>query len=189
MIRLLLGSLIAAIVLFGFGAAFWTCPIPYAYVEKPSSSNEALGSALREHLPNDGIYLVPGLQTENSAAQDKAHAGPVATIHYRRDGIEPRSMESLGVGFLHGWVTTFLLGVLLQVARPPRFGQRVTLVTIAGLALTNYIIIGNGLYWFQPWPWLVLNAAYTASAMLVTGLILGAVIVPAVEEPKEPGQG
>lgn len=185
MIRLLLGSLIAAIVLFGFGAAFWTCPIPYAYVEKPSSSNEALGSALREHLPNDGIYLVPGLQSDPSTARDKAHAGPVATIHYRRDGIAPRSSESLGVGFLHGWVTTFLLGVLLRVARPPRFGQRVTLVTIAGLALTNYIVLGNGIYWFQPWPWLVLTAAYTASAMLVTGLILGAVIVP----PPQPRTG
>lgn len=188
MIRLLLGSLIAAIVLLGFGAAFWTCPIPYAYVEKPSSSNEALGSALREHLPNDGIYLVPGLQTDPSSAQVKAHAGPVATIHYRRDGIEPRSTESLGVGFLHGWVTTLLLGVLLQVARPPRFGQRVTLVTIAGLAMTNYIVIGNGIYWFQPWPWLVLNAAYTASAMLVTGLILGAVISPSPGESTDAGQ-
>src|SRR6187402_1731285 len=108
MTRLLLGSLIAAVVLFGFGAAFWTCPAPYAYVEKPSQGSEALGKVLRDHLPNDGVYLVPGNDSDPETRLKLYQAGPVATIHYRRDGVEPMDPTTLTIGFLHGWVTTFL---------------------------------------------------------------------------------
>ncbi len=176
--RILLGSLVAAIVLFAFGGAFWTCPIPYAYVEKPTTSGAALASALREHLPNDGLYLVPGMDTDPAKSQEQYRKGPVATIHYRREGVEPMSPAVLTTGFFHGWITTALLAVLLRIAALPRFGQRWTVVTLAGVACANYMTLGDGIYWFQPWPWLILNAAYNSAAMLVAGLVLAAFIKP-----------
>lgn len=182
MIRTLLGSLIAAVLLFGFGAAFWTCPTPYAYVEKPSQGVEALGKALREHLPNDGLYLVPGQTPDPDETLSLYRRGPVATIHYRKDGVEPMTRELLVTGFLHGWVTTLLLAITLRLCSLPRFGQRLLVVTLAGLAVVNYTTLGDGIYWFQPWPWLLLNAAYNAVAMLLVGAILGAIVRP--DRPK-----
>jgi len=178
--RFLIGSFAAAVVLFIFGAAFWTCPIPYAYVEKPSSNNEALGSVLRDHLPNDGLYLVPGISENPADSIERYRKGPVATIHYRREGVEPRSSSVLILGFFHGWVTTALLAALLRLAPLPRFGQRLMVVTLAGLAAANYMKLGDGIYWFQPWPWLVLNASFDAVAMLITGLVLAAIVKPAL---------
>jgi hypothetical protein len=176
--RVFFGSLAAAVVLFAFGAAFWTCPIPYAYVEKPTTSNSDLAAALREHLPNDGLYLVPGIGADPAKTQEAYRHGPVATLHYRREGVEPMSPGVLGTGFVHGWITTALLALLLNVAALPRFGQRVTVVTLAGIACANYMNLGDGIYWFQPWPWLILNASYNAAAMLMAGLVLGALVKP-----------
>ncbi len=186
MIRTLLGSFVAAAVLFGFGAAFWTCPTPYAYVEKPSQGAEALGKALREHLPNDGLYLVPGRNADAAEELKAYRRGPVATIHYRKDGAEPMTPELLVTGFLHGWVTTLLLAITLRLCSLPRFGQRLLVVTLAGLAVVNYATLGDGIYWFQPWPWLLLNAAYNSVAMLLVGAILGAIVRPGRPKPAEP---
>lgn len=188
MTRLFFGSLVAALVLFGFGAAFWTCPTPYAYVEKPSQGSAALGAVLRDHLPNDGLYLVPGNDSDPDTRLKLYQAGPVATIHYRRDGVEPMAPETLTIGFLHGWVTTFLLGCLLRIASLPRYGQRLLLILLAGLAAANYMKLGDGIYWFQPWPWLVLNAAYDAVAFLVAGAILAGIVKPAIPKPDPAAQ-
>jgi hypothetical protein len=179
MIRTLLGSFIAAVLLFGFGAAFWNCPTPYAYVEKPSQGSDALGKALREHLPNDGLYLVPGKAATPEETLNLYRRGPVATIHYRKDGVEPMSPELLVTGFFHGWVTTLLLAITLRLCALPRFGQRLLVVTLTGLAVVNYSKLGDGIYWFQPWPWLLLNAAYDAVAFLLVAAILGAIVKPA----------
>ncbi len=176
--RVFFGSLAAAVVLFAFGAAFWTCPIPYAYVEKPATSSSDLAAALREHLPNDGLYLVPGIDADPAVTQKAYRQGPVATLHYRREGVDPMSPGVLGTGFVHGWITTALLALVLHVAALPRFGQRVTVVTLTGIACANYMNLGDGIYWFQPWPWLILNASYNATAMLVAGLVLGALVKP-----------
>ncbi|HAB19341.1 MAG TPA: hypothetical protein DCE44_23290 [Verrucomicrobiales bacterium] len=176
--RFLLGSFVAALVLFAFGAAFWTCPIPYAYVEKPSTADGSLGAALREHLPNDGLYLVPGIHADPSVTLDQYQRGPVATIHYRRDGVTPMAPEALVAGFFHGWITTAFLAIMLRLAALPRYGQRLMLVTLAGLAAANYMKLSDGIYWYQPWPWLVLNAAYDAAAFLVAGSVLAAIVKP-----------
>lgn len=179
MIRTLLGSFVAAVVLFGFGAAFWTCPTPYAYIEKTSQGPEALAKALREHLPNDGLYLVPGRSADPKEEAEAYRRGPIATIHYRKDGAEAMNPTTLALGFLHGWFTTLLLAVTLRLANLQRFGQRLLLVTLAGVAVVNYANLGDGIYWFQPWPWLLLNAAYNSVAMLIVGAILGALVRPA----------
>ena len=176
--RMIAGSFVAALALFAFGAAFWTCPIPYAYVEKASVNDAELGQALRSQLPNDGIYLIPSITSNHEAAQALYRKGPVVTIHYRKDGVEPMSPGVLIAGFFHGWLTTLLLAGMLRIASLPRFGQRVLLVTLGGVAAANYMELGAGIYWFQPWPWLVLNAAYDAAAFLVTGLVLAAFIKP-----------
>jgi hypothetical protein len=174
--RFILGSFLAAIALFAFGAAFWTCPIPYAYVEKPSTVEGAFADTLREHLPNDGLYLVPGVHADPNVTLEQYRRGPVATIHYRRDGTEPMNPATLTLGFFHGWITTALLALMLHLTALPRYGQRLTLVTLAGLAAANYMKLGDGIYWYQPWPWLVLTAAYDAAAFLVAGCVLAAIV-------------
>jgi len=181
--RIVLGSFVAALALFVFGAAFWTCPIPYAYVEKASADDSELGRLLRNALPNDGVYLIPSPANAPETAMALYRQGPVATIHYRRGGAEPMAPSLFVTGFLHGWVTTFLLALLLHLAAPPRFGQRLLLVALAGIAVTNYTVLNDGIYSFQPWPWLLLNAAYDAAAFLMAGLVLAGIVKPGAPAP------
>ena len=68
------------------------------------------------------------------------------TIHHRRAS-NPSAF--FGTGFIHGWVTTFLLAGLLHSHRTPLLpGQRLFIVTFAGLAVTNYTVIRPGIYWY-----------------------------------------
>lgn len=183
MLRIVIGSAVAALVLFAFGAAFWTCPIPYAYVEKPAVGDRELGEALRNSLPNDGLYLIPSPATDHESSRRLHQQGPVVTIHYRKDGASPMSPSVLTQGFFHGWITTFLLAGLVHLTARPRFGQRLLLVTLAGAAGANYMVLGAGIYWFQPWPWLILNAAYDSVAFIVCGLVLAAIVKPGGSKP------
>ena len=181
MMRIVLSSFVAAIVLFVFGAAFWTCPIPYAYVEKATVADAELSQVLRNALPNDGLYLVPSPAGDPEALQKLYGQGPVVTIHYHKDGVEPMAPAVLVQGFFHGWITTFLLAGLVHLTARPRFGQRLLLVTLAGAAGANYMVLGAGIYWFQPWPWLLLNAAYDAVAFVLCGLVLAALVKPTTD--------
>ena len=109
MMRIVLSSFVAAIVLFVFGAAFWTCPIPYAYVEKATVADAELSQVLRNALPNDGLYLVPSPAGDPEALQKLYRQGPVVTIHYHKDGVEPMAPAVLVQGFFHGYDYTAAL--------------------------------------------------------------------------------
>lgn len=178
MFKLVLGSFLSAMALFVFGAAFWTSPLPYRFVAKPARGDAGLGQALRDHLPVDGLYLVPGIETDPKDAPAAYRAGPVATIHFRKGGVEAMSPSVFINGFLQGWAATSLLALLLRLAPQPRYGLRVLVVVTAASASAIYMKLGDGIYWFQPWPWLVLNAAYDVVAFLVAGLVLAAFIKP-----------
>ncbi|MCW5557059.1 MAG: hypothetical protein KIT22_04375 [Verrucomicrobiae bacterium] len=183
--RILLGSFLAALALFVFGAVFWTSPIPYAYVEKAGTDDVELGRLLRNALPNDGVYIVPSPANPTETVMALHRQGPLATIHYHRGGTEPMSPSTFVAGFFHGWVTTFLLALLLHLAARPRCGQWLLLVALAGIAVTNYTSLGDGIYWSHPWPWLVLNAAYNAAAILIAGLVLSAIVKPGASPSPE----
>ncbi|MBX3733926.1 MAG: hypothetical protein KF791_15225 [Verrucomicrobiae bacterium] len=183
MTRLFLGSFLAAVAMFVFGAGFWTCPIPFVYVERPSVDEAELAQTLRQALPNDGFYRIPSAPGDRTRAAPSHREGPVVSIHYRRDGFDVMAPSVLAAGFLHGWGTTFLLAGLLHLAARPRFGQRLLLVSLAGVAGASFMVLGPGIYWFHPWPWLLLNAAYDAAAFVIAGAVLAAVVKPAPKRP------
>jgi hypothetical protein len=176
---LTLGSFLAALALFFFGAAFWISPFPYGFVEKPTLGEEALGRLLRESLPRTGLYLVPGTGTAPEEATRLYKQGPVATIHYRAEGVDSMSPSVFIRGFLVSWVTTALLALILRLGGGARYGTRLTQVVASGLAAAVYLRLGDGIWWFQPWPWLVLTDAYDLAAFTVAGLVLAAFVKPA----------
>jgi len=176
---LTLGSFLAALAMFVFGAAFWICPLPYRVAGTPSLGDEALGRLLKDALPKDGLYLVPGVQGKPEEIQSRYRQGPVATIHYHSGGVEPMSPPMLVRGFLLGWATTGLLALLLRLGGNTSYWSRVLQVAAAGAAAALYLRIGDGIWWYQPWPWLVLTAGYDLAVFTLAGLVLAKFVRPA----------
>jgi hypothetical protein len=178
MIKLVLGTFLSALAIFAFGAVFWMSPIHEPYVGKTKSGDEAVGRFLREEFPQAGYYRIPGVQANDDETVRLHRAGPVATIHFRPEGVEPMAPSVMIRGFLHGWVTVALLALVLRLATPATYGSRVLLVAVAGAAGVVYTRLGDGIWWFQPWPWLILTAAYGFAVFLIAGLVLAAFVKP-----------
>ena len=182
MLKLTLGSLLAALAIMVFGAVFWMSPFPYRYAAKSPLTETALGAALKPLLPATGTYLLPGYTSDLAAAAGLAQQGPIVTIHYRAEGADTMSPEVFARGFLHGWVVMALLALVLRLAAHPSYWGRVLIVGVAGMAGAIYMRLGDGVWMFQPWPWLWVTTVYDTLTFFLAGLVLAAFTKPAAPE-------
>lgn len=178
--QLLLGSLLAAVALFIWGAIFWMSPIASSVLGH-ATDDEAAGRALLESFPESGTYVVPSEKNDESTFTRLHEAGPIATIHVRREGAPAMAPQVFVYGFLHGLLTCFLLGLLMRMALPglPTYGLRVGFATLAGLTAAVFLELGQVIWWLQPWGLHLLNLIWGATAALIAGLVLAYFLRPA----------
>ena len=171
--NLFLGSLLAAIAVFLFGAAYWMSPpVQGGFGVPPQPA--ALGKSLLDQLPGSGVYVVPtavGTPAEQDAA---ARQGPLAIIHYQRDGQPAMEPALLFRGFLLIWLTMALMAFLLRLTAPalPTYGRRVLLVVVTGLIVAANSDWGATVWWHHSAVFAGLSSLYNVLAFLIAGLIL-----------------
>jgi hypothetical protein len=183
--RFILGSVIGAVVLFIWGAIFWTNPLPYSVVPRAKDERQ-LGTLLREQLPISGTYLLPHPSDPPETMNQLSLDGPIATIHLVREGrpmMEPRTFM---VGFVHGFVVVLLIGMLMIIALPAlsTYASRVRFATLIGIASALFVHAGSVIWMHEGRPWHEVNAIYEVSSCFIVGLVLGAFIKPAPASPK-----
>src|SRR5439155_15231765 len=98
--RFMIGSLVATIVMYVWGAVFWMSPQPYQVLQR-TANDAAIGKLLRDNFPESGTYLVPGQYNDKQTLPALFKAGPIATIHLQREGAEMMSPMVLVSGFIH----------------------------------------------------------------------------------------
>ncbi len=174
-----LGSLLAAVAMFVWGAIFWMSPLPYSALER-TSDDAATGKSLLDHFPKSGTYLLPGQYNDQKALAALTQAGPVATVHLQREGQAVMPPSVFIFGFVHEFLTVFLIALLIKMALPAlgSYRSRVGFVALAGLAAAFFTNAGNPIWWHHPWPWCLFTGIYDVTAWLVAGLVLAAFIKP-----------
>jgi hypothetical protein len=179
MTKLTLGTVLATIVMFVWGAVFWMNPLPYTYLEK-TADDAAAGKALLEHFPQSGTYIIPGPHHEAEVLTRLHEAGPLATVHVVTAGRPAMSGATFGLGFLQELVAVTLVGALLRLARSAlgSYVARVRFVTLAGFAIAVFGSLGAPIWWNHPWPFHVVSAIYDVTAWFVAGLVLAAFVRP-----------
>lgn len=189
MSRLLIGALLAAVVLFVWGALFWVVlPLRFA-VLRPVPGDEAVVSLLKKSLPQDGVYLSPFPDEERFTADPKEagaefsrrqQEGPVLQITYRKDGVSPRSLAAFALGFGQVLLSSLLIGSLLTLALPglPTYTSRVLFVFLAGVFAAVTVSLSPPIWFHQPWELPLFNALYHASGWFVAAFVLAAVVRP-----------
>lgn len=183
--RILLSALLAAVAIFIWGFIFWAA-LPFgASTMKTIPSEDAVRSSLSSNLSESGVYYFPGMDanaTDKAAAEksyrDKATAGPRGLILFKKEGGEPMDPATLVWGFVHGFISAVLVGILLVMALPalPMYGQRVAFVTLAGIFAAYAVDSGYYNWWFFPGGFILANAIYTIIAWLLAGLIMARLI-------------
>lgn len=173
MSKLILGSLLAAIVMFVFGAVFWMSPISHG-VLGTTADDKAAGQALLEHFPATGNYAIPGMNNDEATSTSLAEAGPIAFVSIQREGGKLMDPKYLGIGLLQYFLTMLLAGSVLRKVGSayPSYGSRVGLVALFGVLVGLLGDLGMPIWWRAPWHFFLLVAVYTAISTTLGGLVL-----------------
>lgn len=175
MIRVILGSVAAAVAMFVIGFIFFG-PLGLSNLATGNVDDvqaAAVQQSLAANLPRTGTYIVP--QAERSAAQTVMFGqGPIATIHYNTNGFAAMDTGSLVQGLVFNFVTALLFGLALLGIdrRVGDFRSRLRTVGIVAVAATAYTHLGEPIYMHHDWPHFVYLFVADSLILVAAGAIL-----------------
>jgi hypothetical protein len=178
--RLAFGSLIAAVAMFLLGFLFYGSPLfNVARVDIPADTQLAVHAALQA-LPKTGFYAVPFAESGDAALVAAHAAGPIATIHLTKPGSPVMDPSIMIAGFLHMFVSAFLLGYILWAMRGRlgEFDGRMKLVALIAFATTVYFNIGKAVWWPGGWTFNLYVAVADFTMLLAAGFIIARWFMP-----------
>jgi len=160
---------LAAIALFVWGFLFWGLLAEPLGMVRVAADEGALGAQLSEALGEDGVYFLPAETSDDAAWVTRHTSGPLAMIHFRRAGADPRAPGPLLAGFLHILASAILIGWLVQAAPA---GRGLGTVVLAALAAAVFANLGTPIWMYQSWWYHGLVAGYQFVGWLLAGTIL-----------------
>jgi hypothetical protein len=164
--RVFVAGLLGGIVFFVWGAvAHMALPIGTMGFREAKAEDPVI-AALRDNLPGEGVYMVPGLAPEKmsdeaavKAYSEKAKANPNAFIVYQPEGKDGTDMgANLGIQAATDIGSALILAWVLSLA-PLAFGTRVLAATALGL----FSFLTVSAPW---WNWYRFTNAFTLGSLL-----------------------
>jgi hypothetical protein len=193
MIKLIFGSLIAAVAMFLAAFIYFAGPIGEAGFARAGENESAIiQQALKTNLGSGGTgtYVIPypGTQTGTTLYGN----GPVATVHFNSNGFPLDSADGMIWGFALFLVAAVLMAAALSQLdrRVVDFKSRATIVICFGLAAATMMVLTDPI--FQHWDWRYCIFAFVGNVFVfcVGGLILARWFMPVKAElaPASPAQ-
>jgi hypothetical protein len=186
--RLLIGSILAALGMFFWGFAYWAGGIGDPFTHISPEAEAAISTTLKTQLQTHGLYMIPdpknGTMEESNA---RFAAGPYAMIHFRPTGIQMGDPATMGVGFLHMLLSALLLAIVLKLAvdfRPPSYGEApgyvavLKLGALIGLLATVFTNFSQPIWWHVAWDVAFKFAAFDLVSYLIAAAILAHFVRP-----------
>ncbi len=191
MIKLMFGTVVAAIAMLMCGFLYFAGPIALAgFSTANDSQSAAVQSVLAANLPQTGTYLIPNPSTE--AGTILYGKGPVATVHYNAKGFSLETMDGMIWGLALYFVAAVLMaGALSQLdRRVPDFKSRAIIVICFALACTALNILTDPIFSHQDWTFAIFAYVGDVLILCVGGLILARWFLPTAAElaPALPAQ-
>jgi hypothetical protein len=157
--NILIGSLVAAIIVFVYQAMSWMVLPIHENSMKYTPEQDAILAALAR-VPEDGLYALPNLPPGSTQEQrsefDKSMVGKSwAVVHYHKSYGGMMTMQ-LVWGFLLNFVAAFLVAYTMQKASDKfsSFGSRLMLTFLFVLftLFQSSLMMAN--WWGTPWHYL-----------------------------------
>jgi hypothetical protein len=177
--RVFIAGLLGGIVFFAWGAiAHMALPIGQMGMREAKAEDPVI-AALRDNLPGEGVYMVPGLSPEQmkdeaavKAYSQKAKSNPNAFIVYQpvgRDGMDMGAQ--LGIQAATDILSAMVVAWVLSLGALG-FGQRVA--ASAGLGLFSWLTVSA-----PYWNWYRFTDAFSVGNLLeqVIGWLIAGVAI------------
>jgi hypothetical protein len=179
MLRLGLGALVAAFLMFMWGFVFWAAGIVDPATHLTPEGETAIADALRQHTAKHGLYFIPdsGNGTPAEVAARGAQ-GPFAMLHVKPTGATMGDPMVMGLGFLNMLITAVLIGVLLRWALPatPSWFDRFKLVLLVGAIATWFGVLSEPIWWYHAWGVSSLFALFDFVAYAIAGAVMATAV-------------
>ncbi len=131
-------------------------------------------------LPESGTYYVPNAGSDEQETMRLQQEGPIALIHYIREGESATMAVPMILGFLLNIVTALVIVFLLKIAlgRLGSYGKRVGYVALIGFVAAFFANFSGTVRWYHAETWTSLLFFYDFTVYVVSGLVLAAFIKP-----------
>lgn len=170
--RVLVAGLIGGIVLFFWGfLAHMVLPIGEMGFKVASGQDAAIAAVQATATAGEGVYLLPGMAPETwrdesarTAFVEKYQASPFAFVVYQPEG--NTASTDMAPNLVKQFVSVTLVAVLaawLMAQGPFRFGRRVLIGTVVGLA--SWLAVSVPF-----WNWYRFPLDFTIGTLLDVGL-------------------
>jgi hypothetical protein len=197
MLRVIVGALLAAVLMFGWGFAYWMVIPEVAPMAKETvvtltlEQENELAEALKK-LPADGTYLVPlppsatpgemmPSDDDMKAWTERHKSGPISMISLRKMGADPMAIQMYGYGFVHFLLVSLLAANLLNMAGLKSFLARLGFCLCLGIFAAVAVNAGNVVWMMLDWKFQTYSGIYHATVMLIGGLALALIVRPKME--------
>lgn len=175
MLRLGIGALVAAFLMFMWGFAFWGAGIVDPAKHMSAEGETAIAEALRANTTEHGLYFIPDAKNGTEAEMSARMAqGPFAMIYVKPSGATMGDPAVMGMGFAHMLVTAILIGVILTWVLPatPSWFDRFKLVALIGATTTIFAVLSHPIWWHHAWGTALTFAAYDFVSYLIAGAVM-----------------
>lgn len=162
--RLVLGSVVAAVVMFALGFVFFGLLFPMALSPLAPEAASAAQAALGSNLPASGTYMVP-------ADEEAWMIGPGALIQFTAAGDAPAMATAMIGGFVHMAISAFLIGLGLS-AVGGSVSDRSSAALWFGLAAAFFMHLGDPIWYGAGWQMPLFVFVADGLMFIVAGLIL-----------------
>lgn len=186
MVRVLVSTVVAAVILFFWGFLAWSV-LPMHKTSGGAFEDEAaVAEVLNANAQVSGVYMLPyppdeGADEAAKDAWEEAHkAGPRALVAVNLSGSDPMAPTVFLIGLATNIVTGLVLSVLLVWARNIPGGYLARVVLIVGIGF----VVGleaDLKYWnwlYVPWDWSIMNVLDHVIGFGAAGLAMAAIIRP-----------
>jgi hypothetical protein len=188
MVRVIAAAVLAAAAQFVWGFVFFGFLSGMEFMTSRAPNETAVTEALKSTLPESGTYLIPSCPGHSATEEARMafanrHAeGPLVQIHYRKDGMSMAQLPVvMGAGFVQTTLTALLAALLLRTALPglAAYRNRVGFVFVLGVFAATATRLSDLIWLHQPWAFPLGQMVFCATAWLLAGVILAAIIRPA----------
>lgn len=155
-VRILVAALVAAVVVFVWGAVGWAGGL-YSFGFKPMPAGNDLAAQLAASVPESAGYYYPPLpdtlgMTPQQAelamqeANERYRTGPIMLALVHKGGVDPQSPTIFLRGFAIEFFACAVLAAIMGIAA--KFGARTQDRVALALALAAFVVLGvHGVMW------------------------------------------
>ncbi|MCH8839930.1 MAG: hypothetical protein IH831_04500 [Planctomycetes bacterium] len=181
--RVLLASIVAAVLMFVWGFVFWGLCSMVTKLAAPLPAELDVLAALRNSQAPSGMYIYPmpadpSDKEAQAECEKKFLEGPLLQLAYRKEGVLMMApsmfAQGLGLNFAVALLTSCLLA--LAARGLPHFGGRLVFVLLVSLVAAIWTNVGDVVWWFHSPFYCLGNMAYVMGAGLVMGLVVATIV-------------